>query len=187
MKLSATGLAICLASFVVAEFDSRVGPSDYWVGYEPSDVAPVDCAKPTPYFDCYKAVSSYAYCDDTDHACMCSSVMVDKSCAEQNCGTSFIFDDEDSRVYCTGTATKGISAAGAQKTPNPAAPAHTEATPTPSSTAAGQTTASSRNAGGTASGTAASKPNAGERSMRVSAGGLFAVAAAAVGSFLYRL
>lgn len=33
---------------------------------------------PSPYFDCYKAVSSYAYCDDIDHACMCSSVMVDK-------------------------------------------------------------------------------------------------------------
>lgn len=181
MKLSSTGLALALASIVVANSDddyASAASSDYWAGYDPTDVAPADCAKPTAFFDCYKVVSKYAHC--TDDACNCSSVMIDQSCIEQNCNLPF--DTVDSTRYCTGTATKGMNI-GAQKTPSPSVPASTEATATPAPTAAGQTATGS----GTASGTAASKPNAGERSMRVSAGGLFAVAAAAVGSLLYRL
>lgn len=171
----------------------------------------------SPFFDCYKVVSKYAHCTDDACNCSSvmidqrsvfpkflpflvpdllsadrsrdiqkaneTSLLTLCSCIKQNCGTDFVFNTVDSTLYCTGTATKGMSIA-AEKTPSPAAPASTEATATPAPTAtAGQPTTGT----GTVSGTAASKPNAGERSMRVSAGGLFAVAAAAVGSLLYRL
>lgn len=50
MKLSSTGLALALASIVVANSDddyASAASSDYWAGYDPTDVAPADCAKPT--------------------------------------------------------------------------------------------------------------------------------------------
>ncbi|MCJ1470448.1 hypothetical protein MMC07_009093 [Pseudocyphellaria aurata] len=181
MKLLAS-LVLSFAGFALAaDKSAEAASSDYWAGVDPTEVAQPGCAKPTAFFECFKVVSKYAYCDASDDACNCSSVMVDKNCFNKHCGTSEVFDSRDSTLYCTGTATKGMKDV-AEQTPSPSAPASADASPTPTPTP------TAAPAGSSPSGSAASSsPNAGDRSMRVSSGGLIAVAAAAVGSFLYRL
>lgn len=47
MKLLSTGLVLGLAITAVADFEGASAGSDYWAGYDPTDVAPQGCAKPT--------------------------------------------------------------------------------------------------------------------------------------------
>lgn len=98
------------------------------------------------------------------------------SCFNKNCGTDIEFNSHDSSLYCRGTATIPASIA------SPTAPANTEAIPTSSPATTPAPTAATASP---APASTSSKPNAGERSVTVSAGGLVAVLAAAVGSLFY--